>query len=95
MTTVRVLTPQEVKKNYQNWEEILEEEGWWFENGEIVVVENENKVEELKTILHEVFEFYLEVYFGFKHEEAHGLALKLEDAIDIFLTERNRKIYIM
>lgn len=78
MVVVRVLKPSEIKASYPNWTEILDETGWWFDNGEIVIVEQENKLEELKTILHEVFEFYLEKYFEFPHEQAHKLALVLE-----------------
>ena len=79
MVVVRVLKPSEIKASYPNWTEILDETGWWFDNGEIVIVEQENKLEELKTLLHEVFEFYLEKYLGFSHEVAHHLALNLEE----------------
>jgi len=75
---IKVLKPSEIKASYPNWAEILEETGWWFNNGEIVIVEQKDKLEELKTILHEVFEFYLEKYFGISHEFAHQLALDLE-----------------
>lgn len=82
MVVVRVLKPSEIKASYPNWTEILDETGWWFDNGEIVVVEQENKLGELKTLLHEVFEFYLEKYFGLSHEVAHQLALDLEGSAE-------------
>ncbi|MDK2870195.1 hypothetical protein PFDSM3638_06530 [Pyrococcus furiosus DSM 3638] len=85
MVVVRVLKPSEIKASYPNWAEILEETGWWFEEGEIIVVEQENKLEELKTILHEVFEFYLERYFRFSHELAHQLAFNLEEFAEKYL----------
>jgi hypothetical protein len=82
VVVVRVLKPSEIKVSYPNWAEILDETGWWFNNGEIVVVAQEDKLEELKTILHEVFEFYLERYFEFSHETAHQLALTLEKSAE-------------
>lgn len=85
VVVARVLKPSEVKSSYSNWAEILYETGWWFDEGEIVVVEQENKADELKTLLHEILEFYLEKYFTVPHETAHQLALNLESFIELLL----------
>lgn len=85
MVVARVLKPSEVKSSYSNWAEILDETGWWFDDGDIIVVEQENKVEELKTLLHEILEFYLEKYFNVPHETAHQSALNLEAFIDLLI----------
>jgi len=54
------------------------ENGWWFENGLIVVLDNNSKVENSKVIVHEFVEYLLENEFGVCHEIACEIAKVFE-----------------
>lgn len=61
--------------------EVVDEGGWWNGN-EIIVVEQESKIETLKVLVHELIEWYLENEMGYEHENAHIVALRMERCID-------------
>lgn len=63
----------------------IEDEGGWWDGNEIIVVEQDDIKEELKILLHEIMEWYLESRGIAKHDDAHNIALRLERCVDEIL----------
>lgn len=82
---IEFVDSDEIRKSFENADEIVKEGGWWFDNGTIVVLKSGDKVRDYGVALHEFVEFVLEKEFGFAHPVAHDVANILEGKFRIIL----------
>lgn len=84
---VEYLTDNEIRKRFNNAEEIIEDTGWWFGDGRIVVRRSNDKFYDFGVMVHEFIEFLLEKGFDIEHEVAHEVAEVFESQFKRFLDE--------
>jgi len=66
-------------------EEIIEEGGWWTENGKILIHKDVKEEEKIYYILHEVIEYLLQKDIG--KDMAHTIAEKVESYLKTLISE--------
>lgn len=87
---VQLLTKDEIFSIFREEfaKEVLDETGWWFRDGTVMIVRQPNEVDNAKTILHEVTEYLAEVMLGLDHKDAHDIANEIEKQFDIAVSWR-------
>lgn len=75
---VQFLDDEQIKKSYEDADEIIDEGGWWFDDGRIVVRRTNSIVEDCGTAVHEFIEYLLEKRIGMCHTFAHEIAKVFE-----------------
>jgi len=84
---VQALTEEEVKKVFKEEfaKELIEETGWWFSDGRILIIDQKNELENAKVMIHEVVEYIVEMILGLSHKDAHEIANAVEREFEIMI----------